>query len=42
MMATAKDDRGLWKKALVTVPVIVIIGFAMGVRVQQRLRQRLV
>ena len=31
MMATAKDDRGLWRKALVTVPVIVIIGFAMGV-----------
>lgn len=27
---TARDDRGLWKKALVTVPVIVGTGFVMG------------
>ena len=25
-----KDDRGIWKKALVTVPAIVIAGLAMG------------
>jgi tryptophan-rich sensory protein len=30
-MATAvRDDRGLWKKALITVPAIVIIGSLMG------------
>lgn len=28
-MAT-RDDRGLWKRALITVPVIVILGFVMG------------
>jgi len=30
MTNSARDDRGLWKKALVTVPVIVIAGTAMG------------
>src|SRR5688572_1651707 len=30
MSEAARDDRGLWKKALVTVPTIVIIGSAMG------------
>ena len=30
-MATAeRGDRGLWKKAAITVPVIVILGFVMG------------
>ncbi len=30
-MATAtRDDRGLWKKAMITVPLIVGIGFVMG------------
>ncbi|RIX27421.1 TspO/MBR family protein [Sphingomonas edaphi] len=30
-MATAvRDDRGLWKRALITVPTIVIIGSLMG------------
>ena len=28
--AAAHDDRGLWKKALITVPLIVIIGSLMG------------
>ncbi len=31
MGETAHNDRGLWKKALITVPVIVILGFVMGV-----------
>ena len=31
MVETARGDRGLWKKALITVPVIVILGFVMGV-----------
>jgi len=31
MTGQARDDRGLWRKALVTVPVIVIIGLVMGV-----------
>ena len=33
MMATAatRDDRGIWKKALITVPLIVIVGGLMGV-----------
>ena len=30
MTDAARDDRGIWRKALVTVPVIVIIGSAMG------------
>lgn len=30
MATIARDDRGLWKRALVTVPVIVILGFVMG------------
>lgn len=30
MTSSASDDRGLWKKALVTVPVIVVLGFIMG------------
>ena len=30
MATTARDDRGIWKKALITVPVIVILGIAMG------------
>ena len=30
MADLARDDRGIWRKALVTVPVIVIIGTAMG------------
>ncbi len=30
MASRAKDDRGLWQKALVTVPVIVILGLLMG------------
>ena len=30
MMETARSDRGLWKKALITIPVIVILGFVMG------------
>ena len=30
MSEAAQDDRGLWKKALVTVPVIVIVGSLMG------------
>ena len=30
MATMARDDRGLWKRALVTVPVIVILGFVMG------------
>jgi tryptophan-rich sensory protein len=31
-MATGgQDDRGIWKKALITVPVIVILGLVMGV-----------
>ena len=33
MMATAttRDDRGIWKKALITVPLIVIVGGLMGI-----------
>lgn len=31
MASNAHDDRGLWKKALVTVPAIVITGSLMGV-----------
>ncbi len=31
MASQARDDRGLWKKALVTVPTIVIAGSLMGV-----------
>lgn len=31
MEATARDDRGIWKKALITVPAIVIVGGLMGV-----------
>ena len=30
MATTARDDRGLWKRAAITVPVIVILGFVMG------------
>ncbi len=30
MVTMARDDRGLWKRALITVPVIVILGFVMG------------
>lgn len=31
MMAdTTSDDRGIWKKALITVPLIVGVGFLMG------------
>jgi tryptophan-rich sensory protein len=30
METTARDDRGLWKKALITVPAIVIVGGLMG------------
>lgn len=31
-MATIKrDDRGLWKKALITVPAIVLVGLLMGI-----------
>ena len=30
MTDSVRDDRGLWKKALVTVPVIVILGLVMG------------
>ena len=26
-----RDDRGVWKKALVTVPLIVVLGFVMGI-----------
>ncbi|HET7710019.1 MAG TPA: TspO/MBR family protein [Sphingomicrobium sp.] len=29
-MSDTRDDRGLWKKAFLTVPAIVIIGSAMG------------
>ncbi len=29
-MQQSTNDRGLWKKALVTVPVIVALGFVMG------------
>ena len=31
MASSVRDDRGLWKKALVTVPAIVIIGLLMGI-----------
>lgn len=31
MIESASDDRGLWKKALVTVPMIVVVGSLMGV-----------
>lgn len=30
MASLARDDRGLWKKALITVPAIVIVGSLMG------------
>ena len=30
MTSSARNDRGLWKKALVTVPAIVIVGSLMG------------
>ena len=30
MTETTRGDRGLWKKALVTVPAIVVVGFVMG------------
>jgi benzodiazapine receptor len=29
-MDDARDDRGLWKKALITVPAIVVVGGLMG------------
>lgn len=31
MIDQARDDRGLWKKALITVPAIVALGLLMGV-----------
>lgn len=31
MTSDTRPDRGVWKKALVTVPAIVIVGFAMGI-----------
>ena len=31
MAEQARDDRGLWKKALIAVPTIVILGLLMGV-----------
>lgn len=31
MATTARGDRGIWKKALITVPAIVIVGGLMGV-----------
>ena len=31
MASSARNDRGLWKKALVTVPAIVIVGSLMGI-----------
>ena len=31
MATVERDDRGIWKKALITVPLIVIIGSLMGV-----------
>ena len=31
MTSSARNDRGLWKKALVTVPAIVIVGSLMGI-----------
>jgi len=30
MSTTPRDDRGIWKKALITVPAIVIVGSLMG------------
>ncbi|WP_037501022.1 TspO/MBR family protein [Sphingomonas jaspsi] len=30
MATTARDDRGIWKKALITVPALVIVGGLMG------------
>ena len=30
MAGSARNDRGLWKKALITVPAIVIVGSLMG------------
>ncbi len=30
MATTTRDDRGLWKRAVITIPVIVILGFVMG------------
>ncbi|WP_324808258.1 TspO/MBR family protein [Sphingomonas sp. LY29] len=31
MTTETRDDRGLWKKALITVPAIVIVGSVMGI-----------
>ena len=31
MASEARDDRGIWKKALLTVPAIVLIGSLMGI-----------
>ena len=31
MASSARDDRGLWRKALITVPAIVVIGSLMGI-----------
>ncbi len=31
MIARVQDDRGLWRKALVTVPAIVIVGALVGI-----------
>jgi benzodiazapine receptor len=28
---SGRDDRGVWKKAVITVPAIVIVGFLMGI-----------
>ena len=30
MASIARDDRGIWKKAIITVPMIVVIGSLMG------------
>ena len=30
MVTDASSDRGMWKKAMITVPAIVIVGFVMG------------
>ena len=31
MASEASSDRGVWKKALITVPAIVVVGFVMGI-----------
>jgi benzodiazapine receptor len=31
MASEAPTDRGVWKKALITVPAIVVVGFVMGI-----------